>query len=1071
MVRQENLGSPITSADMGQKSMIIGTDLATFILSLSGTKRTQQASDPVRAVAMSENDSCAISGTKKNIFLFPSPESTTQINVETPVNYVSISSSGNRAGAATSDIVYFFSIEEEITYRNYQIPSITFLQISRDGHFLTVGTEEGSLHVLGESDELFRKEGLQGSITSVALSDTMIVAGTSEKMYFFDMMGRELINFPVEGMVDCDISHDGKFIVAADTQGLHVFNEKGEILWQKSVDIKTVEISKDGSHITAVSESGILFFLQWKNTFEGTNYYPYSSGEFYSFQDFQQVWTYPISPVGEVYTEQPLTRVAVGDVNGDGKNEIVASTGSEVVVLDSEMNVLWEKNYTKDIVCVTLLDVNNDTVPEVVYPLRDGQYNLSFVDMRKDEVTEVNFMSYFGVSYEGLKERFMIPVVSYDIDDDTRTEILAVINSGYPGSPRGVLAFEYPSGEVEWFYSTGPLVVIEAIYDINGDGEPEIILGSRSPCNGNQTKDQDDCHVYLMVLTLEGEELWSEEISEGFKILQVGVEDLDNDGTIEIIGTVIDSGGNMYGKLLVRDCEGRALYDEEFSYSLLLGGLADIDGNGFKEIVVTTSEGDIVVYDFRFSLVNRSTIKPSLQSRVAAINDIDGDGNEEIMMYLWDKRAIILNNNLVEEWSKSFESIPDVLVTNVSGCGNDLLILTQKTLNLYSFGEEDFLCGKLVSSSSLQTPAPMTEPRGFIPGNWLPFIISMILVVISLLFLRKFIRKREVPDLMILSLEKRDKTLYQVSLESVRGAIHPVKSAHTIDISPDVRSEMIARIDCASKVINTFLSLGKEPKKTVNELERMGTVIYKNFIPRDFAQKLVNHYLVLDVEDVQIPWELMYDGEFFALKYAVSRRIKSEKVPEIHLLGKREKKALLIADPTERLPGAVRECEYLKDHLQGYFTSIYLKPEKARKVDIMYHFSQKYDIIHYAGELDKNNCLPVYKGELTCAEIERTLEGSPVVFINGCCSAKAFSYDIEGLAKTFLERGALSFIGSLWGIHDRTAAEIAAEFYKNCLKYPVGEALRLSRKKYYSIEDITWAAFVMYGDPTLNLFK
>ncbi|MBU7015880.1 MAG: CHAT domain-containing protein, partial [Theionarchaea archaeon] len=143
----------------------------------------------------------------------------------------------------------------------------------------------------------------------------------------------------------------------------------------------------------------------------------------------------------------------------------------------------------------------------------------------------------------------------------------------------------------------------------------------------------------------------------------------------------------------------------------------------------------------------------------------------------------------------------------------------------------------------------------------------------------------------------------------------------------------------------------------------------------------------------------------------------------------------------------------------------------ARKVDIMYHLSQRYDIIHYAGELDKNNCLPVYKGELTCAEIERTLEGSSVVFINGCCSAKTFSYDIEGLAKTFLERGALSFIGSLWGIHDRTAAQIATEFYKNCTKYPVGEALRLSRKKYYSIEDITWAAFVMYGDPTLNLFK
>jgi CHAT domain-containing protein len=272
-------------------------------------------------------------------------------------------------------------------------------------------------------------------------------------------------------------------------------------------------------------------------------------------------------------------------------------------------------------------------------------------------------------------------------------------------------------------------------------------------------------------------------------------------------------------------------------------------------------------------------------------------------------------------------------------------------------------------------------------------------------------------------------------------------------------------------VINTFLELGKKPGKTTEELKRMGTVIYKNFIPRDFVQQFVYHYLVLETEDVQIPWELMYYNEFFALKYAISRRIKSEKVLALPKPKKKQKKALIIADPTDTLPDAVRECEYLTECLQGYFTVTYLRPEKTRKVDVMYHFSQGYDIIHYAGELGENTCLPLYNDVLTCEEIERTLEGSPVVFLNGCGSAKTFSYDIEGLAKVFLERGALSFIGSLWGIHDKTAAEFAAEFYRNCLDHPVGEALRLSRAKYYSFGDIIWAAFVMYGDPTLNLYR
>jgi hypothetical protein len=357
-------------------------------------------------------------------------------------------------------------------------------------------------------------------------------------------------------------------------------------------------------------------------------------------------------------------------------------------------------------------------------------------------------------------------------------------------------------------------------------------------------------------------------------------------------------------------------------------------------------------------------------------------------------------------------------------------------------------------------------------------VILAILLVIIIKKTKRRLKIEEFPpgprkntqDLMILSLEKRDKT-YQVCLEFLKESINPVKFVRTVDISPEMRSETITRIECASRVINTFLSLGKEPKKTGEELKKMGTVIYKNFVPRDFAQKLDHHYLILEVEDVQIPWELMYDDEFFALKYAISRRIKSEKPPVIYNQERREKKVLLIADPTETLPEATKECQYLEKHLKDSFEITYLKPEKARKVDVMYHFSQKYDIIHYAGELGESSCLPVYKGVLTCAEIERTLEGSPVVFLNGCCSAKTFSYDIEGLAKVFLERGVSSFIGSLWGIHDIKAAEFAGEFYRNCLYYPVGEALRLSRKKFYSPRDFTWAAFIMYGDPTLKIYS
>jgi hypothetical protein len=381
----------------------------------------------------------------------------------------------------------------------------------------------------------------------------------------------------------------------------------------------------------------------------------------------------------------------------------------------------------------------------------------------------------------------------------------------------------------------------------------------------------------------------------------------------------------------------------------------------------------------------------------------------------------------------------------------------------------------------------VTMPEEYSAATFYGFlaVLIVILAILFLIILKKSVKKRIVPevphivarrskeDLVILSFEKRTETEYQVSLESVRGALSPIKSARTLDISPRMRSEIIARVEYTSRVITNYLDSGrKQPlEKPTEKLRTMGTVIYKNFIPRDFAQRLEHHYMVLEAEDVQIPWELMFSDQFFALKYAISRRIRSEKAPEMQKREKRKKKALIIADPTGTSPDAIRECEYLIGILQHFFAITYLNPEKARKVNVMYHLSQEYDIIHYAGELEKRQCLPVYQDVLTCAEIERNLEGSPVVFLNGCGSARTFSYDIEGLAEVFLKRGALSFIGSLWNVHDRRAAEIAAEFYRNCLYYPVGEALRLSRKKYYSSEDITWAAFIMYGDPTLALFR
>ncbi|MGC1122136.1 MAG: TIR domain-containing protein [Candidatus Methanofastidiosia archaeon] len=728
LLAQDNLDSEIRSVDICKENIILGTRSATFILDLSGKIVTQFPSEPVLCVAISENGSSAISGAEKNIFFYPTLESGMQLYVGTPVNHVSISSTGKEAAAATSDKVFFYRIDGTITYWEYEIPSITSIQVSRDGRFLVVGTKQGTLYLLGKNKYLHFKKDLVGPFVSVDVTEDMVIAGSSSgRIYLFSTNGTEIASFLVDKMVGCDISQNGKFIAAASTQRFYMYNEKGELLWQKGINgIKSVEISSDGGFVSVSTDKGILFFRNWGETFNGTHYFPYPSRGIYSFENFKKIGEYPVSPILVPYIRQPYKRIAVGDVNGDGNNEIVASIGEELIIFDSEMNVLSKKSYESDVFHITLMDLDNDTIPEITCSLSDGWYRIFVLRFNNGELQEADkfdFTSYLSVSQKDRMEAAIAPVVSYDIDEDGKTEILAVINSGYTRKPRGILAFEYPSGTVEWFYKSASSVVIDAFCDIDNDDKPEVVLGSHACCNGNTQGQRDDCHAYLVVLDLGGNEVWSKEVASELKTVRVGVDDINNDGKVEIVGTINDA-QNVYGSLFVRDNKGNMLYEQELSSVFYLGGIADFDKDGYKEIVVTDPEGNISIYSSRLRLEKKHEITAYQLCEVEGINDMDGDGNLEIVVKVWDGHVVILDSNLEEEWNRAFDQINNVLVANVWGCGNDLFILTLKSFEFFSFeGKEEYLCARFMPGSAgiaesvetseltpTETPKPIPSP-------------------------------------------------------------------------------------------------------------------------------------------------------------------------------------------------------------------------------------------------------------------------------------------------------------------------------------------------------------------------
>jgi hypothetical protein len=314
-------------------------------------------------------------------------------------------------------------------------------------------------------------------------------------------------------------------------------------------------------------------------------------------------------------------------------------------------------------------------------------------------------------------------------------------------------------------------------------------------------------------------------------------------------------------------------------------------------------------------------------------------------------------------------------------------------------------------------------------------------------------------DMLVLSITQSDGQ-YRVSVESIEEKFRPVKESRQIVFPSETKKDITKKVDFMMGVLAKYSSADVEKSLRFVEdiLRETGETIYKNFIPEDFSDILKAKFLLLEVEDTEIPWELMYSHGFFASKYGISRRIVSTEAVEVQERRTRGRKALIISDPTEDLSDARSECDIVYRRLNRKMDTILVEGSTANMQKIAHLFGQGFDIIHFAGHVDTG--LVLSDGDMTPQEVREFIVGTPIVFINGCTS--------EDIARAFLLGGAMAYVGTLHPVLDTSAADIATDFYNLCLQYQIGEALRRTRESHMG-KDIVWASLIMYGDPTLKL--
>lgn len=284
----------------------------------------------------------------------------------------------------------------------------------------------------------------------------------------------------------------------------------------------------------------------------------------------------------------------------------------------------------------------------------------------------------------------------------------------------------------------------------------------------------------------------------------------------------------------------------------------------------------------------------------------------------------------------------------------------------------------------------------------------------------------------------------------------------------------------------------------------IGDLMFRLIMPEPMQRYLKDTpcAITITTNDLELPWELMWsNNNYFCLQRPVARLPMGQAFPrrqgkEAGAITPTGKYRFLLILAARNLPSAENEIELIKKGLEEKWKDIIefdvLKPEDAKGSTLNDRLrSGKYDVIHYAGHAafdeDKPDLsgLVLFDGEVFFAQkIRRLLEGRPLVFLNACESGRTrneqnpmkvtsfLQKPAEGLASAFIYGGAHGCIGALWPIEDAPAANFAVEFYSKVLEgYMIGEAMRQARLKILTDypDQITWAAFILYGDPTFRL--
>ena len=361
------------------------------------------------------------------------------------------------------------------------------------------------------------------------------------------------------------------------------------------------------------------------------------------------------------------------DIDGDGvKNTVILDMREPDRFIElanysfGVINQLYiphgDSNYTN---YPSWADIDNDRLLElgIYYALADS-FVVQFYDFLDKKIVPANRIA-FPAGDPGDDRRwdgYYCVAGNIQANDDGVADVLFHAHTNNDFQPRALIAYDMIGDSIIWQKAFGAAISEVQIGDYDGDGEQEIVMGSRAFGNGpvEGVGGMSDHVSYIIMLDRHGNELWKIVVGGYHSWCGVAARPFSKMTESNVLAVVTpsnltsvtsqDSARYSRGRLLALSAKtGEILRERDIGEGPSAWQAAAVPEIGWSVepgLITLGRDGRIRIYgeDLNLRCESRAYMGPSFTD----VADADGDGSPEILLATTDNQHVLLNCYLQE---------------------------------------------------------------------------------------------------------------------------------------------------------------------------------------------------------------------------------------------------------------------------------------------------------------------------------------------------------------------------------------------------------------------------------------